>query len=112
MKQASGKDDQEPADGPDDVLPEEVALPIEDSLDLHAFRPGEVKDLVAGYLEECRNRGFREVRIIHGRGIGALRETVRAVLARHPAVESFGDAPPERGHWGATVVVLRPRDGQ
>jgi DNA-nicking Smr family endonuclease len=81
-------------------------LPIEEVLDLHAFRPADVQDLVEEYLAACRERGFRQVRIIHGRGIGALRETVRAVLARHPAVVSFRDAEPELGGWGATVVLL------
>jgi dsDNA-specific endonuclease/ATPase MutS2 len=90
---------------PDD---EPVPLPIEEVIDLHAFHPRDVKDLVADYLTECALRGFREVRIIHGRGIGALRETVRAVLARDERVEWFGDAEPGRGHWGATVVRLKP----
>ncbi len=90
----------------DDDLSDEVELPIEDSLDLHAFSPRDVKDVVASYLEAARARGFREVRIIHGRGIGAQREIVRALLARHPGVISFADAPPERGGWGATIVFL------
>jgi dsDNA-specific endonuclease/ATPase MutS2 len=63
--------------------------------------------VVEEYLIEAAARGFREVRLIHGRGIGVQREIVRAVLSRHPAVESFTDAPPERGGWGATVVRLR-----
>jgi dsDNA-specific endonuclease/ATPase MutS2 len=66
-----------------------------------------VPDVVSDYLEAARARGFREVRLIHGRGIGVQRERVRAVLGRYPAVESFHDAPPERGHWGATVVRLQ-----
>ena len=90
----------------DDEIPEDVELPIEDAIDLHAFAPRDVRDVVASYLEAATEAGFREVRIIHGRGIGAQREMVRALLARHPLVESFGDAPPERGGWGATVVRL------
>ena len=86
---------------------EPVALPIEDSLDLHTFRPRDVASVVEDYLTEAAARGFREVRVIHGRGIGVQREIVRSALARHPLVESFGDAPPERGGWGATVVRLR-----
>ncbi len=63
--------------------------------------------VVAEYLTAAAERGFREVRIIHGRGIGVQREIVHAALRRHPVVESFAEAPPERGGWGATVVRLR-----
>lgn len=91
----------------DDELPDDVTLPIEDAIDLHAFAPRDVKDVVASYLAAAHAAGFREVRIIHGRGVGVSRETVRAVLARHPLVLGFSNAPPERGGWGATVVVLK-----
>jgi len=97
----------EPEDGDPD--PEaEVVLPAQDWLDLHAFEPRDVRSVVAAYLEQALAAGFGEVRLIHGRGIGMQREVVRALLARHPAVRSFGDAPPERGGWGATVVRLAP----
>ena len=59
------------------------------------------------YLEEAQRLGFKRVRIVHGRGIGVQRRTVRAVLARTPFVISFDDAPPEAGGWGATVAHLR-----
>lgn len=87
---------------------DETRLPIEDYLDLHAFRPQDVRSVVEAYIEAAREAGFLEVRLIHGRGIGVQRETVRAALARHPEVESFANAPPERGGWGATVARLRP----
>jgi DNA-nicking Smr family endonuclease len=86
---------------------EPVPLPIEDALDLHTFAPRDVASVVEEYLIEAAARGFREVRVIHGRGIGVQREIVRAVLGRHPLVEAFADAPPERGGWGATIVRLR-----
>jgi DNA-nicking Smr family endonuclease len=86
---------------------EPVPLPIEDSLDLHAFAPKDVRPVVDEYLKEAAGRGFREVRLIHGRGIGAQRASVRSLLAGHPLVLRFFDAPPERGGWGATVVVLK-----
>ncbi|MBI5446753.1 MAG: Smr/MutS family protein [Deltaproteobacteria bacterium] len=76
-------------------------------IDLHSFRPSETASVVEEYLAEAWARGFREVRIVHGRGIGAQRLTVRAVLARSPLVREFRDAPPEAGGWGATVVTLR-----
>ena len=86
---------------------EPLDVPIEDSLDLHAFAPKDVRPVVDEYLKEARARGFSEVRLIHGRGIGVQRASVQALLAGHPLVERFFDAPPERGGWGATVVVLR-----
>ena len=86
---------------------EPVHLPVEDSLDLHAFSPRDVRPVVDEYLKEAASKGFREVRLIHGRGIGAQRASVQALLARHPLVQRFFDAPPERGGWGATIVVLR-----
>ncbi len=64
--------------------------------------------MVEEYLDQAAARGFLEVRLIHGRGIGVQRRIVRAVLARHPRVAAFHDAEPERGGWGATVVRLRP----
>ena len=88
--------------------PDPVSLPIEDSLDLHAFAPRDVRPVVEEYLKEAASRGFREVRLIHGRGIGVQRASVQGLLAGHPLVERFFDAPPERGGWGATVVVLKP----
>ena len=84
-----------------------VELPIEDSLDLHSFLPRDVPSVVNEYLEAAHARGFREVRLIHGRGIGVQRSIVHALLSRHPLVSSFAEAPPERGGWGATLVRLR-----
>jgi DNA-nicking Smr family endonuclease len=85
---------------------EPVQIPIEDSLDLHAFAPADVRPVVDDYLHAAHARGFREVRLIHGRGTGAQRASVQALLARHPLVERYADAPPDRGGWGATVVWL------
>ncbi len=82
-------------------------IPIDGILDLHTFQPGEVKDLIAEYIRVCRAKGLRDVRIIHGKGSGALRRTVEAVLGRLPEVESFGLAPLEAGGWGATIVRLK-----
>ncbi|MCU1231223.1 MAG: hypothetical protein JWO97_4107 [Acidobacteria bacterium] len=81
-----------------------VEIPIEDVLDLHPFRPNEIRDVVAEYLREAHARGFREVRLIHGRGIGVQRANVQAVLSAHELVLSYYDAD---AHRGATVVVLR-----
>jgi DNA-nicking Smr family endonuclease len=84
-----------------------VALPIEDALDLHPFAPADIPSVVEEYLRECRARGWREVRLIHGKGIGVQRRRVQALLARLDIVERFADAPPGRGHWGATLVWLK-----
>jgi dsDNA-specific endonuclease/ATPase MutS2 len=84
-----------------------VRIPIGDALDLHPFRPGETASVVAEYVEAAATKGLREVRLIHGRGIGVQRTVVREVLARSPYVVSFSDATPDRGGWGATVAVLR-----
>jgi DNA-nicking Smr family endonuclease len=89
------------------VEPDPVPLPITGELDLHTFRPRDVKDLVPDYLAECRQRGIREVRIVHGKGIGNLRRTVHALLQRDPNVKSFWQAHDTMGGWGATMVELR-----
>lgn len=86
-----------------------VPLPIDGVLDLHAFQPRDVKDLVPEWLEECRAAGILDVRIIHGKGIGVLRTIVQGILERHPAVESFGH-PADGGSWGATVARLRAKE--
>ena len=86
---------------------EPVILPIEDFIDLHAFAPGDIPSVVDEYLRAARQRGLGEVRLIHGRGRGVQRAVVQTLLATHPLVARFLDAPPERGGWGATVVVLK-----
>ena len=82
-----------------------VRIPIDGTIDLHTFQPGEVRDLIPEYLDACRERGIRHVRVVHGKGIGALREIVHAILRRRPDVVSFGIADGASG-WGATDVVL------
>ena len=86
---------------------EPIRIPITDVFDLHTIPPRDIEAVVEEYLQEARRLGLRALRIIHGRGIGVQRETVRRVLARTQFVESFGDAPAEAGGWGATVVTLR-----
>lgn len=88
-------------------MDEPIQLPIDGVLDLHTFKPSEVKDLVTEYLAACQQKGIFEVRIIHGKGIGALRRTVHALLSRHPEVVSFTLDHPQFGGWGATLVHLR-----
>jgi DNA-nicking Smr family endonuclease len=94
---------------PDDDAPEPepVELPIDGTLDLHHFAPRDVPDLVGAYLDECRRRGILHVRIVHGKGIGVLRETVHAVLARRDDVVAFRLDSETGAGWGATLVELR-----
>jgi len=88
--------------------PDPVVLPIEDALDLHSFNPRDIPSVVEEYLGEAVQRGFTEVRLIHGRGKGVQRAIIHALLARHPLVVRFFTAPAERGGWGATVAILTP----
>jgi dsDNA-specific endonuclease/ATPase MutS2 len=88
---------------------EPFRIPVTNVFDLHTVAPRDVKDAVEEYLNEAHRLGLRALRIIHGRGIGVQRETVRKILARTEFVESFGDAPSEAGGWGATVVTLTRR---
>lgn len=87
---------------------EPVEMPIDGTLDLHTFQPSDVHDLVPDYLEACRAAGILRVRIVHGKGTGALLQTVHAILGRIPGVESFALADPAEGGWGATIVKLKP----
>ena len=80
-----------------------VEIPITDSLDLHPFRPDEIRDVALEYLAVARERGIRQVRLIHGRGIGMQRANVQAMLRRLEWVEDFWDD----ALLGATVVVLK-----
>lgn len=80
-----------------------VELPITDVLDLHSFRPSEVAGVVRDWLDAVHEKGLRDLRIIHGKGIGVQRQTVRTLLGRDERVEAFGDAET----WGATWVRMK-----
>jgi DNA-nicking Smr family endonuclease len=88
---------------------EPVQIPIDGVLDLHSFQPREVKDLVVDYLAACQEKGILQIRIIHGKGIGQLRRTVHALLAKHPQVISYSLDFPQFGGSGATLVSLRKK---
>ena len=83
-----------------------VRIPIEDRIDLHTFSPKEIPSLLEDYLRECQKKGFKEVRIVHGKGKGVQMNIVHSFLKKSPLVESFKLAPPEGGSWGATIAVL------
>jgi dsDNA-specific endonuclease/ATPase MutS2 len=83
-----------------------VHVEITDELDLHTFLPSDVPSLIPEYLDECMRLGFREVRIVHGKGRGVIRRAVHAALDRHPGVASYRLAGERAGGWGATMVTL------
>jgi DNA-nicking Smr family endonuclease len=95
----------------DEWMPEEpVVIPITGELDLHTFRPGEVGELIRDYLAECGKLGLKRVRVIHGKGTGALRTGVHRLLETLPEVEGMEwPASAETGGWGATWVRLNPK---
>lgn len=98
-----------PRSTPNPVRPEAPhPLPITGELDLHTFRPCDVRDVVEAYLDECRVRGILEVRIVHGKGTGQLMRSVQAILGRRRDVVGFSLATPAFGGEGATWVQLRP----
>ena len=98
-----GDDERQTGSPPDEA----VEIPIDGTLDLHTFHPSVVKELLPAYLEECHSRGLFEVRIVHGKGTGALKRTVLALLEHAPLVETVRAADEGAGGWGATLVTLR-----
>jgi DNA-nicking Smr family endonuclease len=85
---------------------DEYNVPIDGTLDLHLFLPKEVKQLIPDYIEACLEKNIYQLRIVHGKGKGVLREIVHSVLKKHPAVETFRHES-SGGSWGATVVDLK-----
>lgn len=83
---------------------ETIEIPITGELDLHTFRPAEAAELLTDYFEECLKLGILEVRVVHGKGTGALARTVRAALAKNPLVESVAQ---DGANWGALTVRLK-----
>ena len=88
---------------------EPVKLPLEDWIDLHTFSPKDTPEILEIYLKECYEAGFKEVRIIHGKGIGVQREIVRKTLSRSCLIDNFSQAPPEAGGWGATIATIKEK---
>jgi DNA-nicking Smr family endonuclease len=104
---APGGDGGGPPDAGDDPFGGPVPLPLDGVLDLHAFRPAEVGDLLPEWIGACHAAGLRSLRVIHGKGTGALRRSVEALLERDPRVVDVRPAGEEAGGWGATLVTLR-----
>jgi dsDNA-specific endonuclease/ATPase MutS2 len=85
---------------------EPMVIPIDGVLDLHTFAPGELNALLDDYIDACLDANIHDLRIIHGKGSGVLRQRVHALLKKDPRVERFEDAPREAGGWGATLATL------
>jgi DNA-nicking Smr family endonuclease len=96
------------SDDRDQNHPDAVVVPIEDEIDLHTFRPGEAAEVLDAYFEACREEGILEVRVIHGKGTGKLRDRVWKYLNQSPHVADYELAGPGGGTWGATLVRLKP----
>lgn len=92
---------------PFNPFPEPIELEITDSLDLHSFAPRDIKNVVQNYLLEANKKGFKLVRIIHGKGIGVQREIVRKVLSETDFVKSYKTGDKFSGSWGATIATLK-----
>jgi DNA-nicking Smr family endonuclease len=86
---------------------EPISIPIDGVLDLHTFSPKDLPGLLEDYIAACLEQDILDLRIIHGKGKGILRDSVIAILKRHAHVESFSQAPLEAGGWGATTVRLK-----
>lgn len=93
-----------------DDEPDPIDQPIDGTLDLHTFDPGELDRLLPDYFEACRARGILEVRVVHGKGTGILKARVLVLLDRLDVVASHRPAGVDAGGWGATLVTLRPRE--
>jgi DNA-nicking Smr family endonuclease len=108
-QQAAADEDAEDEDAsPDHQDDPTTALPIGAELDLHTFAPRDLRALLPEYLGACQENGLLEVRVVHGKGTGALRRSVHALLSRDPRVASFRLASEDAGGWGATLVTLHP----
>ena len=86
---------------------EAVVVEITDVIDLHTFLPREIRAVARDYLDAAYDKGLRRLRLIHGRGVGTQRRSIRALLERDPRVVAFEDAPAEDGGRGATLVTMK-----
>ena len=89
------------------VLPRYEDLPeVATQLDIRGSRVEQALEELDSYLNDAVMTGISTVRIVHGKGTGALRAAVREHLAHHPLVKSFSSPPPQEGGDGVTIVKL------
>ncbi|MEO5701421.1 MAG: Smr/MutS family protein [Casimicrobiaceae bacterium] len=88
---------------------------LQAELDLHGHTADEARDVLADFLYEARQRGFRCVRVVHGKGLTSpnrepvLKGKVRQWLAHWDDVLAYSEAPPHAGGGGAVLILLRGR---
>src|SRR5713101_6955867 len=89
------------------VLPRYEGRPeVAMQLDIRGWRVEQALEELDTYLNDAVMSGKSSVRIVHGKGTGALRSAIREQLAHHPLVKSFTSAPPQEGGDGVTIVKL------
>jgi DNA-nicking Smr family endonuclease len=115
-KSPRGEMDNEPAESRDEDISEATlasgVFHVSDTLDLHGFFPQQIPPMIRDFIDNAQKLGLRRLRIVHGKGKSRLKWEVHQVLKESPGVESFGDAPPEAGGWGATIITLKQRGEQ
>jgi len=91
-------------DNDGDKFPEYIE--VTDVLDLHGFFPEQASEMVEEFIKNAIKLNLFSLRIIHGKGKSKMKWTVHQILKSNPHVTYFGDAPPELGGWGSTIVEL------
>jgi len=88
---------------------------LQAELDLHGYTTEEARDVLADFLYEARQRGYRCVRVVHGKGLTSpnrepvLKGKVRKWLAHWDDVLAYSEAPRHAGGGGAVLILLRGR---
>ena len=82
---------------------------VSNEIDIRGMNILEAEPVVEGFLDRCRMSGLTTVSIIHGKGTGALRQGVHAMLRKDKTVESFRLGVYGEGETGVTIVTLKQR---
>lgn len=82
-------------------------LNFKDNIDVRGMRASEALEAVENFVDDAVMVGVTEIRILHGKGTGALKEEIRRYLRSNPGVASASDAHADRGGSGITIVELK-----